>query len=122
MPFDTIIVETLLPNWPVLDGATRAEAARKTVLYVSGAIALAPFHIRFGVALVSVALGLSLGLLNVGAGTPMVRAQRAAHLYDLLQKLPGPVASVVRLYRSMTLLAYYEQPAVAALLHGEFGC
>jgi hypothetical protein len=108
-----------LPDWPLLDRTERAEVTARSVARVGRAIGLAPLHVRAGVAVVSVALGLCLVALGIGAGGPRVLAYRAGRFYGLLQKLPGPAASVVRLYRSMTLLAFYEMPQVAKSLDKE---
>lgn len=116
MAFDALIVETMLPDWPLLDRVSRDEVTRATIRAVTAAVKLAPLHIRLGVMSLSVPLGLLVLLAGMGAGGPAVRAIRAARLYDCLQRCSGILSGVIRLYRSMTLLAFYEQPAVLLAL------
>ncbi|TCU31320.1 hypothetical protein [Rhizobium azibense] len=116
MAFDQVIVATLVPQWPLLDGEEKPAVVTDVVRSVTMAIAGAPFHVRLAVGAVSIFLSLCIALISAGAGGPSVRALRAERLYRLLQRFPSPVSSVVRLYRSMTLLAFYEQEPVAAKL------
>ena len=105
-----------MPDWPLLTEDCRAAALNAVTAHAARAITLAPFHVRFGVAVLSIPIGLALSLMSIGAGGPLVRSVRAARLYALLHYLPGPLSSVIRLYRSVALLAFYEHPTVAALL------
>ncbi|MER8576342.1 hypothetical protein NKG99_31140 [Mesorhizobium sp. M1409] len=116
MVFDRVIVATLIPAWPLLDGEEKKAIVTEVVPSVTRAIAGAPFHIRLAVRSVSIFLSLCLFLISAGAGGPLASALRADRFYNLLQRSPGPIRSVVRLYRSMTLLAFYEQMPVAARL------
>lgn len=116
MAFDAIIVETMLPSWPLLDRQTREAVAKATTAHVKRAIAAAPLHVNLAVGVLSFAIGLLLLVVCFGAGRGAVRQLKAERLYSFLQRLPGPTAAAVRLYRSMSLLAFYEHPAVAPLL------
>lgn len=116
MAFDRLIVETLLPTWPLLDHETWSSVASEATGSVGRAIAIAPYHVRVGVGVLSAAIGVLVTVISIGAGGPLVRAARAERLYGVLQRLPGPAGSCVRLYRSMSLLAFYEHPAVAGQL------
>ncbi|WP_461196142.1 hypothetical protein, partial [Bradyrhizobium sp. UFLA06-06] len=116
MVFDRVIVATLMPAWPLLDGEEKPAVLTQVVPSVTRAIAGAPFHIRLAVRSVSIFLSLCIFLISAGAGGPLISALRADRFYTLLQRSPGPISSVVRLYRSMTLLAFYEQAPVAAKL------
>lgn len=116
MIFDRVLVATLIPAWPLLDEDEKPAVVTEVVASVTRAIAGAPFHIRLAVRSVSIFLGLCILLISAGAGGPLASALRADRFYTLLQRSPGPVTSIVRLYRSMTLLAFYEQTHVAAKL------
>ncbi len=119
MAFDGLIVETMLPRWPVLDSAVRRCVHAEVARSVKRSIGCAPAHVRIGVAVLSFGLGSLLLVTSIGAGGPAVRAARAERLYGLIQKLPGPAGAAVRLYRSMSVLAFYEHASVAPLLDPE---
>ncbi len=116
MFFDAIIVETVLPDWPLLNEQTRQEVYAAVTKHVGRAISAAPAHVRLGVFVIGVSLAIILKLIFVGASTRYERRLRADRLFQLLHKIPGPAASVVRLYRSVSVLAFYEHSAVAPLL------
>jgi len=116
MAFDRVIVATLIPAWPLLDGEENPAVLNESVQSVACAIANAPFHIRLAVGGATFIIGLCIVLISAGAAGPLATALRVDGFYRLLQRLPGPASSVVRLYRSMTLLTFYERPPVAAKL------
>lgn len=116
MVFDRALVETLMPTWPLLDEDEKPAVVSEVVASVSRAIADAPLHIRFAVRSVSMFLGPCIFIISAGAGGALASALRAERFYTVLQRSPGPIMSVMRLYRSMTLLAFYEQTPVAAKL------
>ena len=116
MPFIQLIVSSIIPNWPLLERRSRAKIESVVIAHVKSAIALAPFHVRLGVTVLSFFVGVLLLFVSVGAGDQLAAQSRAECLYTLLQRLPGPMASVIRLYRSIALLAFYEHPEVAKLL------
>lgn len=116
MVFDRVIVTTLMPAWPLLDGDEKSAVIAEIVPSVTRAIAGAPSHIRLAVQSASILLSICILLISAGAGGPFASALRADRFYALLQRSPGPITSVVRLYRSMTLLAFYEQARVVAKL------
>ncbi|CCM80198.1 MULTISPECIES: hypothetical protein [Rhizobium] len=116
MAFDRMLVETMTPIWPLLDGEEKPMVITQVASSVTRAIAIAPFHIRLPVKSASLFLSFCIVFISVGAGGPLARNRRAERFYHLLQRFPGPVGSVVLLYRSMTLLAFYEQTPVAEKL------
>ena len=116
MAFVSLIVDTMLPEWPLLDMHSRSVVHNSTTAHVARALRLAPFHIRLGVGALSLVIGFALLLLSLGPGRGAAWRSRADIFFALLQKLPGPFAAAVRLYRSVTLLAFYEHPMVATLL------
>ncbi|MBB4200766.1 hypothetical protein GGD83_004595 [Rhodoblastus sphagnicola] len=112
-----IIIETMVPDWPLLDLRARDAAHARIANDVVTAISLAPLHVKIGVSVLSILLGAMVRCLALTAGGSLGRRnERANRLYGLIQRLPGPMAAVVRLYRSMTLLSYYEQPEIAQAL------
>lgn len=113
MTFETLIIGRLLPDWPEIPKDARAAAFDHTVAWVKRAVRGAPLHMRLGVLGLSVVIGAALRLRLAGAADERERAARAEAVFDLFQSLPGPASSVVRLYRSTTLLAWFEHPAVA---------
>lgn len=116
MVSDRVLVATLIPAWPLLDEGEKTAIVTEVAASVTRAIAGAPLHIRLAVRSVSIFLGLYIFLISVGTGGPLASAFRADRFFTLLQRSPGPITSIVRLYRSMTLLAFYEQTYVAAKL------
>lgn len=116
LAFDRVIVATLTPLWPLLDAEERPAVVSEVARSVTRSIALAPFHIRFAVESVSIVIGLCTVLISAGAGGPLARTLRTDRFYRLLQRMPGPAGSVIRLYRSMTLLAFYDEAPVAEKL------
>lgn len=81
------------------DAPTRAARA-----YVAAALDAAPWHVRLVDRIVRPVLWLWLGL----GGTPSGFAS-----------FGGPFAGVVRLYRSLALIAYIESPELRSALRGE---
>jgi hypothetical protein len=116
MAFETLIVGTLLPDWPEVPKDARAAASAHTVAWVKRAIRAAPLHVRLGVLGLSLVLGAALRLRLLGVADERERSARAEAVHHLFGSLPGPAAAVIRLYRSTTLLAWFEHPAIAARL------
>jgi hypothetical protein len=116
MVSDRVLVATLIPAWPLLDENEKTAVVSEVAASATRAIGCAPFHIRLAIRSVSIFLSFFILLISVGAGGPLASAFRADRFYTLLQKSPGSITSIVRLYRSMTLLAFYEQTDVAAKL------
>lgn len=116
MVFDRVLVATLMPAWLLLDGDEKPAVVTEVVASVTQAIGDAPFHIRLTARSASIFLSLCVFLISAGAGGPLASSLRADRFYTLLQRSPGPITSIMRLYRSMTLLAFYERTPVAAKL------
>jgi hypothetical protein len=110
------IVACLAPFGPPLPAGTRAGVIDAATSFVSRQIWLAPLHVRVGALGLGAVLRLWLALLAPGVARTFGAPLRAARAVTLFERLPGPARSVVRLYRSMTVLAYYEHPAVAVAL------
>jgi hypothetical protein len=110
------IVACLAPYGPPLPAGARALVIDAAAAFVARQIGLAPFHVRVGALAFGAALRAWLALLAPGATGAFGAPLRAARAVARFERLPGPTRSAVRLYRSMTVLAYYEHPAVAAAL------
>jgi hypothetical protein len=110
------IVACLAPDEPPLPAGAWAGVVDTAASFVSRQIHLAPLHVRVGAVGLGAVLRLWLALLTPGPTGAFGAPLRAARAVALFERLPGPARSVVRLYRSMTVLAYYEHPVVAAAL------
>jgi hypothetical protein len=110
------IVRCLLPREPSLDSDTRRAATDQAIEFVSAAIAGAPFHIRLGERVLRILIWLWLlpaaraESVETGAGPGVERSVEA------FARLAPPFASIVRLYRSLALLAFLESDAVVQRL------
>ena len=110
------LVACLAPYGPALPAGARNEVIDSVGAFVTRQINLAPFHVRGGALVLGIALRLWISFLAPGAAGSFGAPLRAARAVTLFERLPGPARSAVRLYRSMTVLAYYEHPAVASAL------
>ncbi len=120
LPFEALC-ESFLPDWPRLEPPQRQAALADTAAFVKAEIAIAPSHIRFGVGLLTAAF--FLGALVVGRGRGFGRrgpAWRRSYLRRWL-KLGPQAQALVRLVRSLTLLAYLEHALVLEVLGVEPG-
>ncbi len=110
------LVAALTPDEPALAAADREAAHAAAADFLRRQLAIAPFHVRLGVRLLGFAFFAA--ALAAGLGRPFASrelAWRRAFL-DRVSRSSMPGAMLVRLYRSLTLLAYLEQPAVRAAL------
>lgn len=107
MGFTDRLIATLLPDVPALDPDERAAVARDVAAVVRRFLAAAPFHVRAVTATIGAVLWIWLGLGGLTGGKP-------ANLLAAFESLPGPGQVVMRLYRSLALLAFYEHPLVEA--------
>lgn len=112
IPFSAMIVRAMTPDWPLLKADTRDQIAGDVALFVERTILLAPAHVRAGV----IGLSLMLGLWLAAASMLNRSAARIAWAFSVFQKLPMAGPAVIRVYRSMTVLAFYEHPVVAAAM------
>ena len=103
------IIDAILPDWPVLPPEARVEVSAGCARFVRAQLALAPLHIRAGVAVLLAAFRL---YLLFTAGPFASRTAKSAALTGF-SALPLPlVAGLERLLRSATLLAFFDAPAV----------
>jgi len=99
------IVMRLLPTEPALAAADRAAAGAAACAFVKRALGLAPLHVRFGVGVLSFPLAFWIALFGTGPKA----LQR-------FQSLSAPTAAVLRAYRSLSAVAFFEHPVVAAAI------
>ena len=100
-------IDALIPPWPVLSPPARAEVSAHCVGFVRAQLALAPFHIRLGFAVLFLAFSLY-ALLRPGPRSRVLMEFSA---------LPLPmVAGVERLLRAATMLAFFDDALVVTAI------
>lgn len=111
------LTEALLPLWPSLEASARDSVARDVVAFVRAELRLAPFHVRVGLAVLAALFSLYVAVATSGRGLgPLADAQRNRLLAGW-ERLGGNAArSFLRVMRSLTLLAFFDHPAVLAAL------
>ena len=108
------LVTCLLPDQPALAPSSRQQVVDTAAGFVSNQVRNAPFHVRFGAWILGTCLYVWLTAVGaMSSGAPYRRAELAIARF---QRIAPVFAAIVRLYRSMALLAYYEHPIVAAAL------
>jgi hypothetical protein len=113
-----MIVLPMLPEWPPLNAAAQGIVAGEIAGFVRRNLARAPAHVRAGVLVVSIGL-VFWQLLRAPLAAMGSPARRRALVS--CQRIQGQVSvsAVVRLYRSLTVLAFYEHPLVVAAMGTE---
>ncbi len=104
------IIESMMPDWPVLDERDRAKAEQAALAHVQAVLRLAPLHIRAGVSVLACGFTAYAWLSGLGRG---YRHRGVAWRADFLKRwsrLGPPARSFERLMRSLTLLAALEHP------------
>ena len=111
------MVDAVLPDWPPLPSETRAEVSRNAAAFVSRELDLAPLQISLGFhALLSAFRLYAFVRLGPRRLDHVSRAEREKALSGF-SSLRLPMApSLERLLRSLTILAYLEDPAVLKAL------
>lgn len=114
--FDATI-DALLPEWPVLPAECRAAVSAHCAWFVSRQIALSPAHVRFGIRVLSAAFAtfavLRLGLRSLGS---VPRQRRAAILSEFGFDGVPLLASLERVLRSLTMVAFLDHPDVVSAI------
>lgn len=110
------LVAALAPDEPALAPAEREAAHAAAADFLRRQLAIAPFHVRFAMRLLGLAFFAA--ALAAGLGRPFANRELAWRraFIDRVSRSSMPGAMLVRLYRSLTLLAYLEQPAVRTAL------
>jgi hypothetical protein len=103
------IVRCVLPERPIVPDEVRQRATEEAVAFVAAALRSAPWHIRSGERVFRIALWL--WLLPAAIRGPAA-TERALALFGVLSFS----ASIVRLYRSLALLAFLESDDVVRAL------
>ncbi len=99
-------IAALIPDWPPLPPAERADVVAECTRFVRAQLGLAPFHIRFGFRVLFIAFSLY-ALFSSEPGRALTS----------FSALPLPlVAGLERLLRASTMLAFFEHPLVLKAL------
>lgn len=106
-------IDAILPEWPPLRAAERNDVLAACIGFVRVQLGLAPFHIRAGIATMFAAFRLYAVLR---CGWAPARPDRAAALQSFGALRLPPAAALERLLRSMTLLVFFDHPAVLAAI------
>jgi hypothetical protein len=116
--FDAII-DALLPEWPPIPSEYRASLSVRCARFVRQQIALAPAHIGLGIRVLFLAF-CAFSFLRLGMRR--LRSVSREQRIGALQAFAGeraPFAALERLLRSMTLVAFLEDPRVLRSLGEE---
>lgn len=99
-------ITALIPDWPPLPPAQRAEVITDCTRFVRAQLGLAPFHIRFGFRVLFIAFSLY---------APF--SSQPGRALTSFSALPLPlVAGLERLLRASTMLAFFEHSLVLKAL------
>lgn len=107
-------IAALVPDWPELPPAERAEVTKSCIAFVRAQLALAPFHIRLGFRVLFMAYSLYLPFRAGPLQSPDTRA-RALTAFSALPLLL--VGGLERLLRASTMLAFFDHPSVLKVLN-----
>lgn len=114
-----LLIRGLLPTQPLLAPDVGTEVAVLVADHVRRSLAAAPAHLRIGLRVLTAGLAAWL-FLFVAARSPWLgrraASDRALLLFEAVPRL-GP--NLMRLYRSLTLLAFYDHPRVAQAMGWE---
>lgn len=109
------MIDAAMPDWPALDPTQRALVLARCAGIARMQVRRAPFHIRVGLAALIMAFR-AYALVASGAGRGAL-----GQAMGRFSALPLPmVAGLERIVRSVTVLAFFEDPMVLAAL-GEEG-
>jgi hypothetical protein len=107
------IVDTLLPEWPILRPERRASVSAHCARFVRRQIALSPAHIRFGIRLLFTAF-CTFAFFRLGMrrfGSVSLERRAVALRAFAFEQVPVSIA-LERVLRSMTIVAFLEHPDV----------
>jgi hypothetical protein len=111
-----IIVKTMVPGWPLVNLEDRSVVINDVTCNVRSSLAQAPIHIKVAVNVLSLPLVVVIAFTTFFSPSEQSLIYNADKFYFCLRYIPGPLFSVVRLYRSLTVLAFYEHPLIQPLL------
>ena len=111
------MVDAVLPDWPPLPSETRAVVSRNAAAFVARELDLAPLQISLGVyALLSAFRLYAFARLGPSRLEHSSRAEREKALTGFSSLRLQMAPSLERILRSLTILAYLEDPAVLKAL------
>lgn len=110
------IVAALLPDRPDIAPAQRRAAGEAAARFVRDALKRAPLHLRLAERLARTAIFLALS-----PAAPALRYERPAGGYartviSAFEHATGASANVIRLYRSLSIFAFYEHESLVSHL------
>ncbi|MCP5433769.1 MAG: hypothetical protein H6923_10920 [Alphaproteobacteria bacterium] len=105
------LVRHLMPETPELSPRLRHAVEGAVTMQVARFLSLAPLHVRLGAAVLTLPVRLWLALRAPG-WTRRDKPAQVRRALDALQAI-APLAAAVRIYRTLTVLAFYEHPFVA---------
>ena len=115
------LIEALMPEWPALDMSSHRRIHHDVVEFVKTEIVLAPLHVRLGVGVLMGVFFAAAFVLGFGRGF----ARRPLHwrqgFLEACSRITPQSRAMIRLFRSLTLLAYFEHPLVLHALCVEDG-
>lgn len=115
------LIEALLPEWPALDVSLRQHIQRDVIDFVSAEIALAPLHVRLGIGVFSAAFLVAAFVMSLGRGFARRPVPWRQGFLEAWSRINPQTRAVIHLFRSLTVLAYFEHPLVLHALDVEAG-
>lgn len=113
------LIAALMPTWPVLGAEERQDLQSDIAAFVRTEIGLAPFHVRLGVRVLTVAFFVSAALWGMGRGFSSRPPDWQRKFLDFWGGISAQTQAMVRVYRSLSVLAYYESAPVLRALEVE---
>lgn len=109
-----LLVAAAVPDAPPLPAAAHRAALQRSRAFVRRALSAAPVHVRLGIFLLSLPLLAWLLAARLGEGWFASWTPQAS--LRLFAAPGGPCEGVVRVYRSLSAFAFFDDPAVGRLL------
>jgi hypothetical protein len=111
------MIDAVLPDWPLLSSQTRAEVFENAAEFVSRELDLAPLQISLGFRMLLTVFRLyAIARFGLSRLENISRTEREKALSAFSSIRLPMAANLERFLRSMTMLAYFEDPAVLKAL------
>lgn len=107
--------EAVLPDYPPLAPRNRAEVEGRVAAFLDHQPRLAPTHVRFGLCFLGCGFRLA-SFVRAGRGFAALDLAPRRAAIDWWEHLSGPTRSFIRFYRSLALLAFFEDSVVLSAL------
>ena len=110
------MVATLLPRWPDLDDPTRSAVRADVTEFVTGQVEALPTFMKLPYKSALIAFD-SLAILRYGRRFQALRsAQQSTYLAQWSANRFAAARDLIKLIRSCTLLAYFDDPRISVAL------